>query len=172
MLTHILVPLNNPHINVYFCYYLDGLFILSLCTEGAAFPYPLQSTPKTCAQKPWKDQRHLRASAAKDVAISQETERRIKISPQEAALEETPQHQHSTGTSSPTAWWHHRVQARDRLSFELKVFPSGALAGKTFAAKRCSFMFPPLRLSRGLCAHSSPSARTVVPVLSSLSDTA
>lgn len=120
MLTHILVSLNNPHINMCFCYHLDGLFISSLCTEGAAFPYPLQSTPITCAQKPWQDQRHLRA---KDAVISQETEKRIKISPQEAGPEETPQHQHSTGTPSPTTWGHPRVQARDRLSSELKRVP-------------------------------------------------
>lgn len=94
VLTHVLVPLSNPHINMYFCYCLDGLCILSLCTEGAAFPYPLQGTPKTCAQKPRQDQRPLRASAATDVVVSQETEKGIKISPQEVGPEETPQHGH------------------------------------------------------------------------------
>ena len=102
VLTHILVPLSNPHINMYFCYYFDGLFILSLCTEGAT--YPLQSGPKTCAQKPWQDQRPLRASAATDVVVSQETEKGIKIPRQEADPEETPQCQRGTGTPGPAAW--------------------------------------------------------------------
>lgn len=103
MLTHILVPLSNPHINMYFCYHLDGLFILSLCAEGVASPYPLRDNPKTCGQKPWQEQRPLRASAAIDVMVSQETEKGIKISPQEAGPEETPQRQRGTGTPSPAA---------------------------------------------------------------------
>lgn len=94
VLTHIHVLLSNPHINMYFCYCLNGLFILSLCTEGAASSYPLQSTLKTCAQKP------LRASAAMMQGFLSKLEGK---SPQGADPEETPQGQCRTGTPSPTA---------------------------------------------------------------------
>lgn len=99
VLTHIHVPLSNPHINMYFCYCLNGLFILSLCTEGAAFSYPLQGTPKTCAQKPWQYQKPLRASAAMMQGFLSKLERE---SPQGADPEETPQGECRTGIPSPT----------------------------------------------------------------------
>lgn len=47
-LTHILVPLSNPRINIYFCYRLNGLFILSLCRRGSILTF------HRALPKPWQ----------------------------------------------------------------------------------------------------------------------
>lgn len=77
VLTHILVPLSNPHINIYFCYRLDGLFFL-FALKGQHVLTSHRALPKVVPKSPGKQQRPLRASAAADVAVSQETGKRNK----------------------------------------------------------------------------------------------
>lgn len=77
MLTHILVPLSNPHINICFCYRLDGLFFL-FALKGQHVLTSHRALPKVVPKSPGKQQRPLRASAAADVAVSQETGKRNK----------------------------------------------------------------------------------------------